>query len=183
MPPGCRAFLLPHPAAACPAVESIEVAVEAGEGNLVLRYRLRGRIGELVIPDEAPPAFADGLWEHTCFEAFAALPGEAAYREFNFSPSGQWAAYAFSGYRQRVEGFPPPAAPAVACRHDGTTLELEAQLPALLLPAGSALELGLTAVVASRDGSRSYWALAHGDDRPDFHRRDTFRFALNTPTP
>ena len=28
----------------------------------------------------------DGLWRHTCFEAFVGIPGAEPYYEFNFSP-------------------------------------------------------------------------------------------------
>jgi hypothetical protein len=34
--------------------------------------------------------------------------------------------------------------------------------------------LGLSAVLEEKDGTKSYWALAHGADKPDFHLRDCF---------
>ncbi len=51
------------------------------------------------MPVAAANARSDGLWRHTCFEAFIRASSDIGYYELNFSPSGQWAAYQFSGYR------------------------------------------------------------------------------------
>ena len=95
--------LQPHPATPCPALHTVTTTVERlADGSLHLRYALSGDIAQVRIPEAQPPTFTDGLWQHTCFEAFVGIKGETAYREFNFSPSTQWAAYAFSDSRQNV---------------------------------------------------------------------------------
>lgn len=150
-------------------------------GELSLAYRLKGSPERLRIPGPLPPGPADGLWEHTCFEAFIAVADGPAYREFNFSPSGQWAAYGFSDYRQRDEAFKAAAAPRLAFRRLPDGVELDAVVSPELLPpdpAGAGYRLGLSAVVESADGGKSYWALAHPGPKPDFHRRDAFTLAL-----
>lgn len=175
---GHSATLVPYPGTAAPAVAAI--AVEVGftaVGELSLAYRLTGDLAGLAIPDPLPPGPADGLWEHTCFEAFIAAGDGPAYREFNFSPSGQWAAYGFSAYRQR-DGFKAPVPPRLGLRRLAGQLELEAVLPPELLPPGAGLRLGLTAVVEGADGGKTYWALAHPGPRPDFHLREAFALAL-----
>ena len=59
--------------------------------------------GRLVLaPRSEPPAAQDFLWKRTCGELFLGVPGDPSYLEFNFSPSGDWAAYAFDGYRTGV---------------------------------------------------------------------------------
>lgn len=136
-------------------------------GGLGLRFRLVGGMGALSIPARQPPGPADELWRHTCFECFIARDDGPGYREFNFSPSGLWAVYDFSDYRQRVSGFRPGAEPVIVVKRTDEGLELEARLPAALLPGGR--RLGLTAVVEAKDGSLSYWALAHPSEKPDFH--------------
>ncbi|MCC6173187.1 MAG: DOMON-like domain-containing protein [Gammaproteobacteria bacterium] len=69
-----------------------------------------------------PPALAageeprrDGLWRHTCFEAFVAAPAGhgSGYVEYNFAPSGAWAIYRFDGYRQGMRPEPAPVAPRI----------------------------------------------------------------------
>ena len=107
--------------------------------------------------------------------------GAAAYREFNFSPSGQWMCFDFAAYRQRTAN-PAIPAPDLRWRRGANELALEARLPATCLPSG-ALRLGLTAVVEHTDGSHRYWALGHPPGRPDFHHRDGFALALPAPTP
>lgn len=57
----------------------------------------------LRLPSPVAPARIDGLWRTTCFELFVANRDGARYREFNFSPSGAWAAYAFDGYRAGMQ--------------------------------------------------------------------------------
>jgi len=175
--------LLPHPRTPCAAVEALEVRVDvAPDGTLGLRYRLHGDLPRLRIPSPRPAARVDGLWAHTCFECFVAAPGTGAYREFNFSPSGEWAVYAFRAYRERAEEAAPALAvpPHVVLHAAGRRLDVDVRVHAAALPAGSfdGLQLGLTAVIEDSDGVRSYWALRHPGPAPDFHLRDGF--ALTT---
>lgn len=177
--------LRPHPATPAPVVRSIDVhAVLRADGHLDLAWCLRGDMVRLLIPEPRTPDCTDGLWEHTCFEAFVGVTGDSAYREFNFSPSGQWASYAFSGYRQRDEAVRCFSAPQIVARRFAGRLEIEAVVaPADLPPmaAAATLEVGLAAVVEAADtvdGCHSYWALRHPAPLPDFHRRDGFALEL-----
>ncbi|MCK9260180.1 MAG: DOMON-like domain-containing protein [Azoarcus sp.] len=136
------------------------------------------------VPTESGPA--DDLWQHTCFEVFVAAPGDDAYREFNLSPSRQWANYAFTAYRERDDAFSPPAAPRIqyTARADGLTLE--AELPAASLPtitSGTDLRIALAAVIELDTGELEYWALKHPAAKPDFHDRDGFVLTLNMAAP
>lgn len=176
------AILLPHPAVAVPAGLRISFdCTPNADGSLSLRYRLDGEISALCLPAPvASPGPADGLWQHSCCELFVAEEGDA-YREFNFSPSGEWAAYAFSAYRQRLD-WQPAAAPQIGCNTSATSIELWVELPAALLPAAPEFHLSATAVIETRDGALSYWALHHAGERPDFHRRESFVLSLpDTP--
>lgn len=189
--PAAAQPLLCHPATPC-ALDlrvSVSLAVtgsEQGPGWL-LSYHLRGEVGGLRLPEPALPGPADGLWQHTCFEAFVARAGEAAYREFNFSPSGQWAAYRFSAERVRdlpAEAGQTPVVPDLRLETTEHALTLLAWLPHHALPApaaGQPLQLGLTAVLEDRLGRLSYWALRHPGARPDFHHRDGFALDLSPP--
>jgi hypothetical protein len=40
------------------------------------------------------------------------------------------------------------------------------------------LEVGVTAIVQTKDGNQSYWALTHPAPYPDFHLRESFILAL-----
>jgi hypothetical protein len=104
--------------------------------------------------------------------------GSDRYLELNFSPSGEWAAYAFATYRSRLEPLPTLAPPRSRCQAGDASLELEATvqldgLGALGVPGAGALDVdsavGLSAVIEDLDGRLSYWALAHPRATPDFH--------------
>ena len=174
--------LLCHPATMAPMVRRIEAqAALRADGGLALGYRLWGDIARLRLPQSPSPERSDSLWQHTCFEAFIGGAGDQAYREFNFSPSGQWAAYAFAAYRQRDENFVARQAPQICTRLFAGRLEMDVGLPPQALPAADRLQLALAAVVEAddiADGRHSYWALHHPADRPDFHRRDAFVLEL-----
>ncbi|MFT3735422.1 MAG: DOMON-like domain-containing protein [Rhodocyclaceae bacterium] len=152
----------------------------AGEG-LQLRYRLSGELSALRLPPAlAEAGFADGLWQHTCFEAFVGVAGSPRYKEFNLSPSGQWAAYAFADYRQRDEAWQATLAPPFSVQRADDALAIDALIPAALLPVGEHFDISLTAVIECADGSLSYWALSHAGERPDFHKRASFTLRLES---
>jgi len=146
-----------------------EVAWQPATGQFALHYRLEGDPGELSVPAPAAPRRTDGLWQHTCFEAFLQFGAGPGYLEFNFSPSGEWAAYRFDGRRLGMRALDLRADPVIRSRQGPDALELESALTLDAIPDGAALHLGLAAVVESTDGSTSWWALRHASGRPDFH--------------
>jgi hypothetical protein len=95
-----RVALKLHPDSRCTAATRIDVEVARPEtGTLVLTYALTGDPTGLRIPPATMPVRADGLWEHTCFEAFVRASTRIGYYELNLAPSTQWAAYRFSDLR------------------------------------------------------------------------------------
>lgn len=150
-------------------------------GALTLRYELRGDSDGIRIPDPMPPGAADGLWQHTCCEAFVAAVDGPEYHEFNFSPAGRWAAYRFLACRERDAGFVPPAIPQSRFQRHADGFQLTAQIAPELLPPASTFHIGLSAVIEAADGGKSYWALAHAAAQPDFHLRQSFTLTLIRP--
>ena len=169
-----RRALSLHPDFTCAAVSAIEVeASRPGPGELALVYRVSGASRGLYWPPPAKPAQVDGLWRRTCFEAFVgAGPG---YLEFNFSPSSEWAAYRFTGYRAGMANAADVAAPRIETRVDGATFEMTVWLN---LPPDTAGPLGVSAVIEETSGRVSYWALAHPPGKPDFHHSQSFAMEL-----
>ena len=174
-----RALLSCHAAHPCPTVAACEVTVIRQREGLALEYRLSGDISSLRIPAAvAHPGFTDGLWQHTCMEVFIAQADGSSYREFNFSPSGCWAAYAFRAYRERALAWAPSASPQLGSHTDTAGWLLQAWLPAEILPESRDLRLGLSAVLETRNAAISYWALRHPGAKPDFHQRESFCLPL-----
>lgn len=160
--------LLPHSATPCDFIHALNVQAQASGDSLLLTYVVSGDIPRLTVPESRPPARIDGLWRTTCFEIFLRAAGSEAYQEFNFSPSGQWAAYSFTEYRQGMAALDQPQPPRIACVSTPERLEVEVQLHSPLL-AHRDLRAALSAVLTHSDGQISYWALAHPQPKPDFH--------------
>jgi hypothetical protein len=142
--------------------------------TLTVKYVIEGNLARLRVPAVRMPRRADRLWEHTCCEIFVARIGEAAYHEFNFSPSGEWAAYAFSSYRKGGPLSDATVNPSIAVRISAAKLELDATVQVGL----ESLRIGLSAVMEDEEGARSYWALRHAPGKPDFHHPDAFALEL-----
>lgn len=175
--------LIPHPALPTAALNGIAGHIERTPSTLVLRFLLMGDLNRICIPPRQLRGFADNLWRHTCCEAFLRREGQTAYHEFNFSPSGEWAAYAFARTRERIPSDPVRTAeldPHVTVCRGERQLELDAviRLDRLSLDSGKVM-LGLAAVVEDTSGSLSYWALRHPLDTPDFHHPDAFVLTLD----
>jgi hypothetical protein len=171
-----------HPGSACGALEEVGAQVAHTPGHLALTFRLTGDLSRVRVP---PPASAsaqrsDGLWRHTCCEAFIVSPQAAgAYLEWNFAPSGAWAAYRFDGYRSGMSTL-ETSPPAIELTRAARELTVRARI-ALDVPRASGTRLALAVVVEDTAGQLSYWALRHAPGRPDFHHPDSF--ALEIPTP
>jgi hypothetical protein len=172
-----------HPLTPARVIRALDVAACATPGGgLSLNFCLQGDLSGLRIPGPGSSRRADGLWRHTCFEAFVMAGEGPGYREFNFSPSGEWASYDFYGYR---DGGKPVAVPGpdITVRRDGERLELDAEVYPESLPPGRSLRLGLSAVVEDVQGGLTYWALRHPEGQPDFHQSNAFTLALDRPVP
>jgi hypothetical protein len=173
-----------HPSTRSVTVRAIRALVRrSASAQLQLTFRLDGDIRRISIPSPSVPRIAADLWQHTCFEAFIAMEGQPAYYEFNFAPSGEWAIYAFSDYRNGSLLTNETMRPDIVVHRTDSRLELESLLSLNSLSSihpRAALRIGLSAVIEARDGL-SYWALRHPADKPDFHDATGFALALEPP--
>ena len=168
--------LIAHPDTPCPEVETVHVRVERAEtGGLRLKYTLTGDLQAVRIPPPGVGKRLDELWRHTCFEVFLLGADGRSYREFNFSPAGDWQTYDFRAYRDG--GAPAAVDPPIIERTDTPTyLQLDITLARTSLPAGR--RLGLSAVIETGTREISYWALRHAPGKADFHHTDAFALEL-----
>ena len=174
--------LIPHPATppSGPAFNvwaSVDHAAAFGAMATVnIWFGIGAPADRFVLPPPAEPERADELWATTCFEAFLRQEGGEGYREWNFAPSGQWAAYDFAGYRDGMAAAEVGAAPYIRLEDNFTWWTLGATIA---VEADRKWHLGLSAVLEEKDGTKSYWALAHAPgDKPDFHHPDCFAAKL-----
>jgi hypothetical protein len=136
---------------------------------------------QLVLPPEQAPVRTDGLWRTTCFEAFLRPAEREAYLEFNFSPSFAWAAYGFERYREGNYPLPQRVDPEIWLSPGDAYTHLTAEFEVGQSLSGATL-VNLSAVIEERDGTKSYWALAHPPEGPpDFHHPACFVLELPPP--
>jgi hypothetical protein len=177
-----NATLVAHPDTPCPPVREVRVTLRReSPGELTARYAIAGDIAALTIPATAAAERREGLWKRTCCELFARTTGSSSYFEFNFSPSSEWAAFAFSAYRHDMANADLARDPRIVTSVNDTELNLEASLtlPAALAAAGvGELMVACTMVIETRATAVSYWALAHAAGPPDFHHAAGFRLQL-----
>lgn len=157
--------LMLHVACDLGPVRAVTASVTATAQGCEAEFAFDGAIADIILPPPAAPARRDNLWQTTCFEIFWQPLGGTAYREFNLSPSGQWAAYDFDSFRAGMRDAPVDSI-TIACSQRGAGLVLTASIAAdLPVPA----QVALNAIVEHADGSKQYWALAFPPGRPEFH--------------
>ena len=172
--------LIPFPALKIPA---IEIAGQvARQGNLLsIRYSVQGDIEDIRLPVRSEsPARKHDLWKAACFEFFLAVKDQPEYWEFNLSPSGDWNVYTMEAYRQ-VNMREEVAFSELPFEFTKTMNQLSldvAVYPGVLSQRQNVLQIGITVIIQTTDGSETYWALTHPGPRADFHLRESFVIEL-----
>lgn len=177
--------LHPHPATPCDWITALTARVDWISADLlVFYYCIEGDIDRLLIPAQHRSTQADGLWKHTCFEAFLRPRNERRYFECNFSPSSEWALYQFDDYRAGMRAIEPSQPPKILCRRRERELDadVDVHLRSFELPTTGGVQLAVSAVIQDVSGALSYWALTHPEGKPDFHHDAGFAAALVRPT-
>jgi hypothetical protein len=156
-------------------------------GSLTVEFQLSAELRAVrLVPTVCQPRRRHELWRHTCFELFARHGNEPRYCEFNFSPSGDWAAYEFDNYRgPSRDAVQRPI--EVAVQTTGLAqIRLRARIDLRSAFATETVALDLAAwrlncaaVIESTDGSLSYWAVHHPLPQPDFHDAAGFCITLS----
>lgn len=174
--------LEPHPAHPPLAVSAVGARILGRDDFwLRLRWRIEGAQA-LVVPPFAGKGRADELWRTTCFELFLMPAGGPGYSEFNLSPSERWAAYDFAGYRAGMAERRTEREPQGTMRLGSSFAIFDAAIPLSALP-HQECRINLAAVIEEQGGVKSYWALAHSADQPDFHDPACFVAGLAAPKP
>lgn len=170
-----------HPASPWhPGDLSLFLDARIREDYIDVRYTLSGAIEQVLIPKPTErPSRRDELWSETCFELFLRQNGSTTpYLEFNFSPSGDFAVYLFSGYREGMTRPVTTWVPAISVDTGEGGLTLSTRIPTTvtgsLLGGHDGIEAGLCSVLKAHDGSYAFLAAHHPSEKPDFHHPESF---------
>ena len=158
---------------------SIQGTIARTGQAITLSFLLQGNLADLVLPTTTERTRCDNLWQSTCLEMFWAEENAKNYWELNLAPNGAWNVYAFTDYRTGMRQEERIAAPLVKINRTAESFSLAAELEIGKLHADNApLRVGVSAVLQHRDTRLSYWALAHPEDKPDFHAPQGFILCL-----
>jgi hypothetical protein len=172
--------LIPFPDTHTPNV-AIAGKILRQNNVLTIHYALNGKIEDIFLPDlSINPTRKAELWKTTCLEFFFAVKDSPEYWELNLSPSGDWNIYRMDAYRrvgfreemliQRLQ---------FETQKDRNSFLLNAAVDLnSMIRIEQILEIGVTAVVQTKTGSETYWALTHPAPEADFHRRESFVLGL-----
>lgn len=110
------------------------------------------------------PEFRNQLWQKTCFECFEKHVHTPNYWEWNLAPSGDWACFEFTDYRQKHQdvNHRQPLVKGERHEHGG---HVQVQVPRHIKQAA---RLGVAAILSCQ-GRCQYWSLIHPGPQPDFH--------------
>ena len=176
--------LIPFPAQKIPTI-SLTGKLSFHHHFLTLHYLLTGSREEVLLPPASlRPKRKAELWKATCFEFFLAIKDLQGYWEFNMSPSGDWNVYRMDAYRRigfREERALSQLPFEVKKESGGYSLEVSIDL-STMIPLEQGLQMGVTAIIQTKDGYETYWALAHPAPYADFHLRESFILSLAAQT-
>jgi hypothetical protein len=168
--------LIPFPAPALPAL-TIMGRISFQNNLLSLHYSLAGNIDDVLLPPALlKPSRRNELWKTTCFEFFLAIKGRPQYWEFNMSSSGDWNVYRMEAYRRigfREETSIRRIPLEIKKNATDFVLDVAVDLNPIIQREQN-LEIGVTAVIQTKDGNQTFWALTHPAPQADFHLRESF---------
>ena len=160
-----RYNLVPHPSTRRPRSRPFKVwanVEHAGALGAVATTNIWFGVGapaaRFVIPEAAEPARADELWKTTCFEAFLRPHGERGLSRVEFRAVGRMGGVRFHRLPRRHDATPRSRRPV---HPDGGQFHLVGARRDDRRRRRPNWELGLSAVLEEKDGTKSYWALAH----------------------
>lgn len=166
---------------------TVKARMERTGLSLFCQYLIDGDTTRVLLPkrNSNNPTRMNGLWETTCFELFLKNKNSPNYLEFNFSTSGNWNAFSFSDYRSGMLEFGGISKMDIRFNYGPGYLGLDATLH--LKEKRHFLEEDfddgrikacLCAVVENTQNEKSYWAVSHLSNKPDFHNDDNFTLKL-----
>ena len=155
--------------------------IKRTDNQLSIQYEVSGDVDQIVLPAPSKsPLRKDDLWKATCFELFIAVSDQPQYWEFNMSPSSDWNVYVMDAYRQ-VNMREEIAYSQLQFEFNATQDKLSVNISLDLNPIvqlEQILQIGIAAIIQTKDGNESYWALAHPNPQADFHLRESFNLSL-----
>lgn len=176
-----QARLVPFGSQAILPIEITCVGKLVDQDSIDISFQLTGSLENILFdPPQENHKRTDNLWQKTCFELFVKNDIDSNYWEYNLSPSGNWAIYAFESYRKgkfdelSIQGIP------ITTRQETNQFTLNSYITLPDKLSRQNLKIGLTTVVQDTNGDIYYYALKHTEKQPDFHVADSFTINITS---
>lgn len=139
--------------------------------NQIVELKFNFPAGTTQAQPSSQPQRRNELWKSTCFEAFIQPKGAKTYWEINLSPEGHWNVYSFDDYRT-----PSPPKEASKWKLVEFQLKNSSLLGRFRADFGTAkkFQAGLCCIIDMPKGEKTYWAIQHSKDKPDYHNNKNF---------
>jgi hypothetical protein len=162
--------------------QQISVDLNQTDHALYISYKLTGDLSQIDIGNGTPNHQRQmKLWEKTCFELFLKHAEHEDYLEFNFSPLFEWNSFYFPHKGAPLKEFEAVEKIKIDILRSSDVFQLIAEIESQNLPrhfqkasSEGKLLAGITTVLKEKNLRMSYWALAHKDQKPNFHHFDSF---------
>ncbi len=146
-----------------------------------LVFKIQGDLGSINLGEYHPKKERVlKLWEKTCFEFFIKDQNSNQYLEFNFSPNFSWNAFYFQDYRSELREWEEIHSIEIDILNSLDHFTLMAKIPykniIQKLNSLNNLSYSTTAVLLEKDQSKSYWAIDHLDQVPNFHYFESIKY-------
>ena len=149
-----------------------------GPDSLELTFSWTDSKNLIIQPESPGMGRHHELWKQTCFEAFIQPANKVPYFEVNLSTQKAWNVYGFEAYRE-------PQPPTEVSSADAIKIDVkEGNLKAVIQFRKSEfkkVKVSLCAVLNLKDIGPTYWSFAHADQKPNFHKFESFIIERNAP--
>ena len=136
--------------------------------------------GEALLVPPSTRARKNELWKSTCFELFLKPLNSPNYWEINFCPTGDWNVYFFESYRSGMrDELKIKEVKLDQLEYSESKCVCEFSVDLAPIELSGLVQVGATAVIEMKSGSKSYWGLAHAGEQPNFHLAESFVYTLN----
>ena len=168
--------LVPHSEKSYPF--SFITKINANKNSFYVSYTLEGDISSIDLGNYTPDKNRRlNLWEKSCFELFLCSE-DGHYLEFNLAPNFGWNVFSFTKLRGPLLELDTIHDIEMDILNSSEKFFLVAKIDFKDLPEKfreiDKLKFGITSVMKLQNNDVEYWALTHCDQRPNFHRYESF---------
>jgi len=151
----------------------IDSSLKLTKEKIVLSFVVKGLLSEYIFQKKHKLQRLDELWKETCFELLLAGDNEVYY-ELNFSPSFAWNFYVLQSYRAEPKELEILEEASIKYEKKNDEFRIYFELKVKELNFEQFTHYNLATILLNKEKKRTFWAINHLKEQPDFHDRESF---------